>query len=180
MIFMSTKFIGTENIPKNGSFIMASNHLSNLDPFIVGISCRKRFSYIAKDSLFKNKIQGFLLHHVGAFPIRRDTSDFRALRETIKRLKQGCPIILFPEGTRGASRRKKTIQSGVGLIALKSKKPVLPVFIKGSDSVLPPGGKRLKRSQVTVKIGKPLQFTEKKSYNEIAQEIMDNVYLLDK
>src|SRR3989338_365801 len=104
------KVKGREYIPAQNSFILASNHLSNLDPMILGLASRRRLSYIAKESLFKNKIFGVILHQVGAFPIKREAADFRAIRETLRRLKKGSPIVIFPEGTRKAVRTTSGVQ----------------------------------------------------------------------
>lgn len=171
----SCKFYGTEHLPKRGSFIIASNHVSNIDPFILGISCWRRFSYVAKESLFKNKIGAFLLYKVGGFPIKRDSSDFRALRETLKRLKNGCPIVLFPEGTRKKESQEKRVQSGIGFIAQKSGVPVIPAYIRGSEKVLPPGARKLSHHHVTVFLGAPLYFTADQTYLDIANQIMDKI-----
>ena len=163
----------------SGSFIIAGNHLSNIDPFILGISIKRKFSYVAKDSLFKNKFLAFFFHKVGAIPIKRDSADFHALREVLKRMKKGGPVILFPEGTRGMGERGKKVQAGVGLIAQKGNVPVIPAFIKGSDKGLPPGSKWFKRHQVIVTLGKPLKFHDSDSYIEVAEEIMKQVYNLE-
>lgn len=177
--YFSTRFIGVENLPKNGSFIIASNHISNIDPFILGISTKRKFSYVAKDSLFKNKLLAFFFRQVGAIPIKRESSDFHALREVLKRMKKGGPVILFPEGTRGSGDRSKKVQAGVGLIAQKGNVPVIPAFIKGSDKALPLGEKWFKHHQVVVTLGKPLKFRASDSYIEVAEEIMKQVYNLE-
>ena len=179
-VFCPCTFYGQENLPQRGSFIIASNHLSNLDPMILGISCWRRFSYVAKESLFKNNFFSFVLHQVGAFPIKRDSADFRAIRETLKRLKAGCPIILFPEGTRRKEPQEKRVEAGIGLIAVKSQVPVIPAYIRGSEYVLPPGGRRLTRHAVTVVLGEPLVFKDGQAYPLIANQIMDKINELAK
>ena len=102
MIYFPITLYGRENIPARGSFIFASNHLSNLDPMLLGLCSGRRLSYMAKDSLFKNKIIGFILSLVDAFPINREGPDVRALRESLRRLKAGRPLVVFPAGTRGS------------------------------------------------------------------------------
>ncbi len=174
------KFIGRENIPTQGAFIVASNHVSNLDPFLVGSGFSRRLSYLAKEELFKGKVRSFFLYKVGAFPIKRGASDLGAIKEVFRRLKLGEPILLFPEGTRTLDASKRKIQAGVGLIALKSQLPVVPVFIDGSEKVLPPGAKRLIRHNVTIRFGKPLKFSREKtvSASNISQKIMQNILML--
>lgn len=175
-IFFDIRFVGAENIPKTGAFIIASNHISNLDPFLIGLCARRQFSFVAKDSLFKTKFLAFVFRSLGAFPIRREMADFRAIRETLRRLKDGHPVILFPEGTRIQAKKIKRVQPGVGLIAIKSDVPVIPVCIKGSDKVLPPGAKWINRHPIVVTLGAPLRFPQRESYPEVvANQIMDKI-----
>ena len=130
---------------------------------------------MAKDTLFKNKFSNFFLHQVGAFPIKRDSADIKAVKETLKRLKKGCPVIIFPKGTRLAGREDKKPEPGIGLIALKSAVPVIPAYIQGSDQVLPAHAKRLKRHRVVVKLGIPLKFSPKQSYQDMADQIYQGI-----
>ncbi len=175
-IFFNIRFVGKENIPKQGAFIVASNHISNIDPFLIGLCARRRFSFVAKDSLFKSKFLSVIFRSLGAFPIRREMADFRAIRETMRRLKDGHPVILFPEGTRVQSKKIKRVQPGVGLIAIKSSVPVIPIYIEGSDKVLPPGAKWFRHHPIIVKLGAPMHFPQRESYPEVvANQIMDKI-----
>ncbi len=179
-IFCPCRFGGKENIPQRGSFILVSNHISNLDPLILGLSCGRKFGYVAKDSLFKNKFFAFVLYLVGTFPIKRDSSDVGAIKEALKRLERGTPVIMFPEGTRGGYARFKKVHPGIALIASKAKVPVIPAYIEGSDQVLPPGAKWPQRKLVKVTIGAPLTFPENQSYPEMANQIIQDVLALNK
>ncbi len=170
--FFPVKVYGSENIPKEGPFILASNHRSYLDPMILPVNCKRKLSFVAKEQLFQKKFLGFFIAQLGAFPIRRKTSDVRAIKEILSRLKVGRPVLIFPEGTRTRKDMKIEIQAGIGLIAVKSKLPVIPVYVSGTDKVLPPGSKALKRRLVTVTYGKPLFFPKKEDYGKIAIEIM--------
>ena len=177
-IFSPRTIIGKENIPQEGAFIVASNHVSNLDPFLIGLSLRRRTSYMAKDILFRNKILKCMLQAVEAFPVRRGSADVWALRETLRRLKRGLPVVMFPEGTRQTSTTEKKIQSGIGFLAVKSNAPVVPVHIDGSDKVLPPGAKYPKRHRVTISFGKPLVFSKEQPYSEIVTHVMNEIQVL--
>ncbi|MBP9854551.1 MAG: 1-acyl-sn-glycerol-3-phosphate acyltransferase [Candidatus Omnitrophica bacterium] len=174
-IYFRTKFKGLENIPSAQAYILACNHKSNLDPFIVGICKRQRFSFLAKEELFKSKIADFLFRGMGAFPIKRDTSDFGALREALRRLKKG-PLILFPEGTRGVGDRKKEPQPGVGFLAKKSGVPVIPVFIEGSDKGFPSGAKWFRFYPIKITFGPPIVFNDQQDYHQIADTILEAIY----
>ena len=175
-LFFTCRVSGRENLPAEDGYILASNHLSNIDPFILGFTIGRRCNFLAKESLVKNKISSWFFRSLGVIPIKRDTSDFRAIREAIKQLKKGTPLIVFPEGTRGASDRKKEPQPGIALIAVKSGVPIIPVRIEGSDKALPPHSMRFYRYPVKITIGKPLQFSKAQSYPQIANQIMDKIY----
>ncbi|MBZ0166021.1 MAG: 1-acyl-sn-glycerol-3-phosphate acyltransferase [Candidatus Omnitrophica bacterium] len=178
-IYFRTKFSGLEHLPAQGPFILASNHLSNVDPFILG-SCRwRRFNYLAKIELFSTPAKAWFFRQVGAIPIKRGTSDFRALRDSLRGLKSGRPLILFPEGTRGHSGRTKEPQPGVGFLALKSKVPVIPVRIVGSDGGLPPGAKWFKFHPIKVIFGEKLEFAPGDDYAQVAQKILTAIYALN-
>src|SRR6202050_4491514 len=89
----------TRIIPRRGAFILASNHISNLDPVVLGICSIRRLNFMAKIELFKGLL-GFFLTSLGAFPVKRGESDFGAMREALRRLKMGRVILIFVEGTR--------------------------------------------------------------------------------
>src|SRR3989338_6346732 len=99
-LFFRISWQGRENIPKKKGFIIASNHVSYLDPVMVGVACPRKLNYMARHDLFSNHFFSFWLYNVGAFPVRRKTADISALKEAIKRLNDGEGLILFPEGGR--------------------------------------------------------------------------------
>jgi len=173
------KIVGMEHLPPKGAFILACNHLSNLDPTFIGSHINRRLSFLAKDALFHNRFLRFSLRRLGVIPIRRESSDFRALREAIRRLKEGTPLIMFPEGSREAVRRAanhgEKIYSGIGFLAAKSGVPVIPAKISGSDKVLPVHAKRPRRHPIRLVIGQPRVFSEKEFYPQIAYHIMDAI-----
>lgn len=174
------KVCGLENIPPQKGFILASNHLSNMDPMILGMATGHRLNYMAKHSLFKGKVFSWVLNQVGAFPVKRDSPDIGAVKEALKRLKgnRGRGLVVFPEGTRKAKATEQRIEPGVGLLAAKSGVPIIPAFIHGSDKVLAPGTKVLKRGRVTVAFGKAIPYNKEDSYQEIANRIMTHVNFL--
>ncbi|HOW35932.1 MAG TPA: lysophospholipid acyltransferase family protein [Candidatus Omnitrophota bacterium] len=168
---------GLENIPPKKGFILASNHLSNMDPMILGMATGHRLNYMAKHSLFKGKVFSWVLNQVGAFPVKRDSPDIGAVKEALKRLKGDCGrgLVVFPEGTRKAKALEQKAEPGVGLLSVKSGVPVIPAFIQGSDKVLAPGSKALKRGRVTVTFGRAVPYNKEDSYQEIANQIMAHV-----
>lgn len=133
------KVYGRQNIPKNGGFIIASNHESNFDPGIIGSTMLRVISFMAKEELFRNKLFGWLLYQVNAFPVKRGRTDLSAIKEAIKRLKNDHALLLFPQGGRRDSINTEEVKGGVGFLASKARVPVVPAFIFGSGDVLPKG-----------------------------------------
>ncbi len=170
-LFFPVRAKGRENLPSHGSYIVASNHLSNLDPIILTMALRRRINYIAKESLFKIPILGILIRLGGGFPVNRNSADISAMKEALKRLKGPYGLIVFPEGTRLAMKKGKGIQHGIGFLAYKSKVPVVPAYIQGSEKILPPGARFPRFGRVTVTFGKPVLYSTKKPYEEIAAAI---------
>jgi len=170
--------VGREHIPPDRRCILASNHRSYLDPCLIGYSLPYRISYIARDSLYESKILGFLLRQLWAYPIRRDYADFRAIRETFRRLKNGHTILIFPEGTRVEREFSKEPEPGIGLIAAKSKVPVIPVYIEGTQKALPPKAKVLKYSPIKIVFGRPVGYSSTDSASVITHKIIEAIYAL--
>jgi len=168
-----------ENIPSRGSFIFASNHKSNMDPMLVGLTLYRKVSYMAKDSLFKNRIGAFFIRKFGAFPVRRGRPDRGALKEALRRLAAGDPLVLFPQGTRSAGHRKSG-EAGLGFLAVKARVPIVPVRIFDSNKVLPKGGRFLRPHPVTIVIGRPRYFDKSTPYEDITQQVLDAIFSLKK
>ena len=177
-IFFPITVYGSKHVPTSGHIIIASNHVSYLDPIILGLAYRRRISYLAKHTLFKNKLFGFVLKKVEAFPIKREIGDIGALREALKRLKNYTSLVVFPEGTRKGTVEDKEVRKGIGFLSAKSGVPVVPAYIVGSEHVLPVGAKRLKRHPIQVIFGEPLHFTSNTDYEQISLQIMRQVEAL--
>ena len=166
--------IGRENIPRAGGVILAPNHISYVDPPIVGCYLRRQVHYMAKEELFRSKLMGAWMRWVGAFPVRRGTADRKALKHAIDLLNQGRVVCIFPEGTRSPDGKLQDPELGIGLIALKSQAPIVPVAVIGTDKVLPPNSKRLYRHRVKIVYGKPLTFpqpVQSKESRQLLEEV---------
>ncbi len=129
--------VGAENIPETGAVILASNHISYADPPAVGSGMRRQVHFMAKEELFKTPVLGFLVRKVGSFPVRRGTADRKALKRAVELLGDGKVVCLFPEGTRSLDGRLQDPELGIGLVALKSGAPVVPVAVIGTNKLLP-------------------------------------------
>ena len=167
----------TRNIPRQGAFILASNHISNLDPVLLGICSVRRLNFMAKKELFKGLL-GFFLTHLGSFPVKRGEADFVAMREALRRFKVGRVILIFVEGSRRIGNEPSKAQAGVGFLAMKSGVPIVPVYVQGTNQVMAPGTKFLKRGPVSATFGEPFFVNDAPTYEEASQRILDKIYAL--
>ncbi len=181
-LFLGFEIIGRENVPKKGAFIFASNHISYLDPILLGTSVYRSLNYMAKEDLFKGPVFGWTLRKLHVFPVKRDDSNLRAIKESLNILKEGKPLVIFPEGIRSEDRNLRHGKPGIGFIVSKVQVPVVPAYITGSFDALPKGIKTLKRHPVKVYIGKTITFDRtnfsgknKDTYQNITDEIMHNI-----
>ena len=174
---------GRENVPPGGCLI-ASNHVSFMDPTTVGWAVAREIYYLGRKSLFKPPFWSRLLPMVNVLPIDRDGHDIAGLRRIIKMLKEGHAVLLFPEGTRSVDGTIQPAEPGAGLVALKAGAPILPVRVFGTYESLSRHVKRLRFHPIRVVIGKPYRPAilegrkEKESYGLVAQEMMDRISAL--
>jgi len=148
--------IGREHIPSSGPCIIAANHRSFLDPFVIGTLVRRPVYFVAKKELFRNRLQAWFLNALGAFPIDRGNADQDAMSTAREILERGDVVVIFPEGTRirpGALGKPK---SGVGRLALQTGAPVVPVAVIGTEAIR--RGWRIRPHKVRLRVGPPLTF----------------------
>jgi len=153
---------GQQHVPAHGGFVLASNHLSYLDPPLLGAACNRRLAFMARDTLFEHWLLGAFLRAVHVFPLQREGGDLGAMREAIRRLKHGDGVALFPEGGRQFSGQPDRAKRGVGLLAVSAKAPIIPVVIRGTLEALPPGARRLRRAKIQVAFGEQISYTERR------------------
>ncbi len=175
------KIQGAENIPKEGPFIIASNHRSYIDPPVIASVFPEPVFFVAKEELFRNPLAGFILKHLAAIPIRRGGMDKEALRNSLNILKGGCSLCIFPEGTRAGRGAFLKPKPGVGMLVLKSGVKVLPVYLGGTDDVMPRDSLLPKPFRdIKVVIGKPLEYRKDNisagdPYRYVAEDIMKHI-----
>ena len=127
-----------ENIPSlKGGYIIACNHQKYADPPMVAAVIRGKFSFMAKEELFRNPFFGWLIRRCGAFPVVRGSGDDAPIRDSINAVEKGRILVIFPEGTRSKDGTIGRMKSGVVLIASQAGVPVLPVCIRyGNKNVV--------------------------------------------
>src|SRR3954454_6129400 len=168
--------IGREHIPASGPAILASNHRSFLDPFVIAVMARRPIYFVAKKELFLfHPVVSWLLSSLGAFPIDRGASDQDSMATARAILARGDIVLMFPEGTRirpGALGRPKR---GVGRLALETGAPVVPVAVIGTESVR--RGWRIRPHQVRIRIGTPLTFPKVETASpQLAAAVTDRIW----
>ena len=132
---------GRENLPADGGYVLACNHVSSFDPWPLGLPLwpRRQLRFMAKSELYWWPLR-YLLDGVGAFPVRRGQHDVAAIETAVRLAREGWPVVMFPEGTR---RRKGLVKrfearprSGAARIALEAGVPLVPAAVKGTDKLL--------------------------------------------
>ncbi len=155
--FFHWRLYGLENFPKEGAFLLVSNHQSFLDPIFCGAVPKRHFVFLARDTLFKNWFFGPLIRSVYAIPVKREQGDLSAMRKVIEVLKEGDGVCLFPEGTRTTDGRILPFKSGLGLLCRRGNASIVPVVIDGAYECWPRTQKLFKCGmKVTVHYGKPI------------------------
>ena len=147
---------GKEHVPATGAFVLAPVHRSNLDFLLVSAVTSRRMRYMGKDSLWKNRRFGRLLTGMGAFPVRRGTADREALRQCMEVIREGEPLVLFPEGTRQSGPIVQPLFEGAAFVAGRTQVPIVPVGIGGSERAMPKGSKVIRPVKVVMVVGAPL------------------------
>jgi len=175
-LYCRLKIYGSENIPKTGGVIIASNHIAGADPPFVGNAINRELYFFAKIELFKNPILRVLISSLNSIPVKRGIFDRSALARSEEVLKKGYGLILFPEGTRSRTGELGSGKPGIGMLARKAMVPILPAYIENSRAFwkLPFTGKRIR-----VRFGRPLPLDllasypdDKEGYRAIAEAVM--------
>ena len=169
------KVIGTENIPKDKKqpLIYCGNHRTYKDPPLIVVTAKRHVRFLAKEELKKNPLFAFLGVVFGGIYVKRDSKDVSALKTTLKALKNGESIALFPEGTRNGIEKGEKAKDGAAFFAVRTGAKVIPVGIKGGEKPF---------KKMTIKYGKPMDFSNrsKDELDEITDEIMKEIIELSK
>ena len=148
--------IGREHLPRSGPLLLAANHRSFLDPFVIGALVRRPVYYMAKRELFEKRWQARVLSALGAFPVDRGAGDRGAMETARAILERGDCVVVFPEGTRVRPGPLGEPHRGVGRLALETGVQVAPVAVIGTEDVR--RGWRIRPRKVRLRVGVPLRF----------------------
>jgi 1-acyl-sn-glycerol-3-phosphate acyltransferase len=176
--------IGLENIPATGPVLLAANHVSFIDPPMIGSAVDRTVSFLARDTLFDVPVVGTVIRKLNSVPVDRDGGGGAGLKAILDRLKAGGCIVLFPEGTRSRDGQLQRAKSGVGLSVLKSEAVVVPVRMFGAFEAFGRHRKFPLPGQITLKFGPPMSFDRERAeaascskarLKELYQEVADRV-----
>jgi 1-acyl-sn-glycerol-3-phosphate acyltransferase len=176
LIWFREDRIGREHIPKDGPVIIAANHRSFLDPFVIAACTRRPFYFVAKKELFlKNRLQTWFLNSLGAFPIDRGTGDEASMATARRILERGDGVMIFPEGTRVRPGPLGHPRRGVGRLALETGAVVVPAAVIGSAEVR--RGWRIRPKKVRVRCGPALHFPKvERPSAALAKAVTDRIW----
>ena len=164
------KVYGLHHVPLTGGALVVSNHQSYLDPVLLGAQLQRPMSYMARATLFRNRLFNWLITNLNAFPVRRGEGDIGAVKETIRRLHEGHVLAMFPEGTRSITGEIKSLEAGIALLIRRADVPVIPAVIEGSFQAWPKGAKLPRRHPIRVVFGPALKLDGLRA-NQILQVI---------
>ena len=184
-VFFRMRVVHPERMIESGPLILAVNHSSFFDPPLAGICSRRAVYFLARKTLLQWPFFGPLFPDMNVIPVERDGNDMSALREVIKKIREGNGVLLFPEGTRSKDGNIQPARAGIGLVIAKTGAPVLPMRIFGAYDAFPKNSKRLHFTQITVVIGEPLVFSPndlasatRETYQMLSDRVMEAIAAL--
>lgn len=150
---------GAENIPREGAGIIVCNHLSLVDPFVVGYGANRLVSFMGKEELFRTPVLGYVIRKVGAFPVDRSRRDPASMRTALSVLKSGELLGMFPEGTRSTTGEMLEMRAGAARLAARTRTPIIPAAVINTNRGMPPG-KIIRPARIGVRFGESFELTE--------------------
>lgn len=176
--YFREKVEGVENVPKSGAFVLTANHVSAIDPPVLGVACPRMVHFMAKAELFKMPLLSFLMPWLETFPVNRGAADRSAIRHALEVLAKGEAVGVFPEGHRSRTGELLAPQGGAAMLALKAGVPVIPAAICGTDRLHTPWPTKVKvRFGQPILLGKP-DTVDKESVANGSKRIMQAIAAL--
>lgn len=161
-----------ERVPLTGPAILAANHQSILDPWLVGLSLDRRAAYLARETLLRVPILGWVIRKYDVLPVPRESVAPRAALEVcVEALEKGRALILFPEGTRSYDGRLQPLKRGIVLLAKRTGAPVVPVLVAGSYRCWPRSRKLPRPGEIRMVFGEPIHFQKEESSDSFMERL---------
>jgi 1-acyl-sn-glycerol-3-phosphate acyltransferase len=136
LVLFGWRATGQHNMPRSGGVLLVCNHLSFLDVFFLGIPMQRPLNFVARSTLFV-PVLAFLMRSIGAFPIQREGIGASGVKETLRRLRGGGIVTLFPEGTRSSDGQLAPLKPGIAVLVTRAAVPVVPVGLAGTFEIWP-------------------------------------------
>lgn len=154
------RFEGVDHVPREGPVVITPNHTSFMDPILVTIPIRRALHYMALEPFFRIRGLGALMRWARAFPIQEGEPDGPAVRRALRVLREGEPLVIFPEGARSPDGRLQAFRPGAFRLALATGAPVVPVTIAGAFESWPAKHRLPRPGRITITYHAPLDGTE--------------------
>jgi len=174
--------IDLDKVPKEGKFILCSNHISYLDPVVIGAYIPRCVYFMAKKELYNIKFLGSLVTFLNAFPVNRRTLDRKTISISFDVLKNGNILGLFPEGTRSTDGILRKGKKGMGFIAAYTKTPIIPVALSGANKIIQKPRKRIFFPKIKLIVGDVIdvsdilkKYSKKESISVIVDKTMEEI-----
>lgn len=184
-VVLGLRIEGRQLVPRTGALIVASNHLSNIDPPVVGVGVGVReLHYLAREDLFQGmKFFAWLITRLNAIPLKKGGTSIEAFKRVIGLLKKGGAVVIFPEGTRSKTGTLLEPQIGLGYLAAKSGARIVPACLKGSNARIV--DLFLRKSRFIVRFTQPIDpvdigknMNRRERYRKISEEVMKRIETL--
>jgi 1-acyl-sn-glycerol-3-phosphate acyltransferase len=148
--------LGRHHLSFPGAALLLSTHQSTLDPVLIGLTSNEEMAYLARKTLFKSAAFAKLIRALNAIEIDREGGGLAGLKETLKRLKAGKKVLIFPEGTRTSTGHPAPLKPGFIALARRGAAPLVPMAVSGAYQVLQRGARLPRYSPLCVVIGEPI------------------------
>jgi 1-acyl-sn-glycerol-3-phosphate acyltransferase len=165
-LLFQIRVTGREWVPYDGGVMVLSNHQSHFDPVLIGLACDRRLNYLARDTLFRFTPFRWLIQSLDAIPIDREGMGLAGLKETLRRLKAGELVLIFPEGTRTRDGEVAPLKPGFSALAKRANVPLLPVAIEGAYHAWPRRHLLPRMATIHIQFGEPLSPEFAAAYDE--------------
>ncbi len=179
LLLFRPRITGREHIPRDGGFILASNHISYYDPPLVGCWQRRELYFFAKKELFRSPLLGAVIRATNALPVSRGAVDRQALRLAVEVIRRGFGLTLFPEGTRSRTDDFLPPKPGIGMIASQAACPIVPTYVHGSNRL---SDCFRRRERMSITYGVPLSADwirsvpkNRAGYRKVTETVMERI-----
>jgi 1-acyl-sn-glycerol-3-phosphate acyltransferase len=151
------RIVGKERLPRSGGYVLAPSHRSMMEITLLALVTKDRIRYMGKAEVFKIPVLSAIFRALGGFPVARDGTDRKAVRDSMAMLQAGDRLAIFPEGTRQHGPKIQPLQPGAAYLALRANVPIVPIGMAGTEEIMRSGRGRLPRfGRVVIVVGEPL------------------------